>query len=100
MRACNFPVRFDHMAIYRLAKEKSLSDPDGKLIAIAYELALAELHLKDRTDPVTEIVAARIYDVFRSGERNPSVISKRAIETLGLPAQDHLMPTRPAASVE
>ena len=42
------------------------------------------------SDPLTDIVASRVYQVFQTGERNPTVISKRAIEEFGVPDRQRL----------
>jgi len=51
----------------------------------AYEAALQLLRLTDRHDPVTEIVAKKIIEVTRAGERDPPKICARAIKELGIP---------------
>jgi hypothetical protein len=38
----------------------------------AYEAVLPELGLVDRTDPLTEIVAQRIIEIFEAGEHDPN----------------------------
>jgi hypothetical protein len=43
------------------------------------------LRLHDRTDPVCELIAAKIVQVFRMGERDPARICARAIKELGIP---------------
>jgi hypothetical protein len=73
------------VAIYRLLQEAKLSDADAKTVAVAYEIALASLHLKDRTDPVTELVATKIIQVFQAGEYRPTKVADRAIRELGVP---------------
>jgi hypothetical protein len=54
----------------------------------AYEGALRALRLKDRTDPVTELIAKKIIEITRSGERDPPHICARAIKELGIPMPD------------
>jgi hypothetical protein len=49
----------------------------------AYEEALRELQLKDRSDPITKLIAKKIIEIIRSGERNPSRISAATIKALG-----------------
>jgi hypothetical protein len=51
----------------------------------AYETALRTLGLTDRHDPVTELVATKIIEIARTGERNAERLSARAIEQLGIP---------------
>jgi hypothetical protein len=76
------------MAIYRLLQEAAFSPEDISRMTAAYEAALRLLRLTDRTDPVTEIVAKKIIEVTRSGERDPPRICARALKELGIPLSD------------
>jgi len=51
----------------------------------AYEAALQLLKLVDRTDPLTEMVAKKIIEIFRNGERDPPHLCARALKELGVP---------------
>jgi hypothetical protein len=73
------------VAIYRLLQESAFSPEDIDRIAAAYEAALKILHLPDRNDPVTEIVAKRIIEIAQSGIRDPAKICADAIKGLGIP---------------
>ena len=44
--------------------------------------ALGELDLSGRSDPVTQIVAKKIIELAKEGERDPERLRKRAIEAL------------------
>jgi hypothetical protein len=44
------------------------------------------LQLKDRNDPITELIAAKIIEIAREGERDAAVIRDRTIQVLGIPA--------------
>lgn len=77
------------MAIYRLLERSSFGPRDVERMIAAYEDALRVLHLVNRTDPVTEIVAKKIIEVARTGERDPAAIRARAIEELGIPPRPH-----------
>ena len=71
------------MAIDRLLKGSSL---DQELIAqlkLAYEATLRSLHLVDRNDPITELIAKRIIAVGKRGG-DPFEISKLVIKGFGL----------------
>ena len=48
----------------------------------AYEQALAELGLKDRNDPLTEIIAKIIIEIAQTGEKDPKAICALAISRL------------------
>jgi len=73
------------MALYRLLNEASFDQADIDRMTAAYEAALQLLRLKDRNDPITEIVAAKIIQITRSGEREPPRICARALKELGIP---------------
>ena len=49
----------------------------------AYECALKKLRLADRDDPVTEVVATKIIEIYRSGEHSPPTVCTRVLEELG-----------------
>jgi hypothetical protein len=49
----------------------------------AYELTLKTLDMKDREDPLTEIIAQTIIAIAQTNERDPARISTLAIEQLG-----------------
>ena len=54
-------------------------------IAAAYERTLRALSLKDRNDPITEMIARKIIQIADSGLRDPAEVSARAIKELGVP---------------
>jgi hypothetical protein len=44
-------------------------------MGIALEMTLAALRLTDRDDPIVAIVAKRIIELAKAGERNPDLLS-------------------------
>lgn len=73
------------MAIHRLLQGSSLGAEDVEQIAAAYERTLRALSLKDRNDPITEMIARKIIEIADSGLRDPAEVSARAIKELGVP---------------
>jgi hypothetical protein len=73
------------MAIYRHLSEASFDDAEAAQLSAAYEAALAKLRLADRRDPITELIAGKIIEAFRAGEREPSKLCARALRELGVP---------------
>jgi hypothetical protein len=80
------------MALYQLLRTKietreggSFTPEEVVLLGTAYEAILVVLRLDDRSDPITEIVATKIIEVFESGERDPTQICNRTIKELGIP---------------
>jgi hypothetical protein len=72
------------MTIHRLMREAACGPDDIARLSTAYEAALQLLRLKDRSDPVTEILAKKIIEVGRDGERDPPQICARALRELGI----------------
>ena len=83
------------MAIYRLlrvdvepASGLSFSPEEVAQLTEAYEFVLASLELKDRDDPITELIAKKIIDLFGRGERDTLEIHDRTIRELGVAVRD------------
>jgi hypothetical protein len=75
------------MPLDRLLREGSFAQDDIDCMSAAYEATLAKLQLKDRADPVCEIVAKKIIEIVRNGEHDPHRITDRAIAELGIPVR-------------
>jgi hypothetical protein len=75
------------MAIYRLLQNAGFGPEDIERMTTAYEKALVLLRLKDRADPMTEVIARRIIEVAQTGEKNPTLICASALESMGIPAR-------------
>ena len=74
------------LAIYRLLNQGYFSPSDIVCLGAAYECALEHLRLKDRDDPVTEVVATKIIEIFRTGDHDPKHLCEAALKALGLPS--------------
>lgn len=73
------------MPIHRYLREAAFEQRDIDRMVAAYEAALKLLHLKDRNDPVCELVAKKIIEVARGSDNEPSQICARAVTELGIP---------------
>ena len=73
------------MAIYRLIREASFGPDEIMTLSTAYEAALVALDLTDRQDPVTDLVAAKIIQVYRLGVQDPEQLCIRSLKELGVP---------------
>jgi len=71
------------MAIYRLIANGNFGPSEIKAMTAAYEAALVDLGLADRTDPITDIVATAIVSIPSMGERDPTTIKVPALNALG-----------------
>ncbi len=60
------------MLIRRLVQNLPLGPEEIRQITAAYEQVLSELGLIDRSDPIAEIVAKKIIEIFQSGEHDPA----------------------------
>jgi len=77
------------MAIYRLLRKDISFDPEAiTAMHAAYEQVCAELGLMSKNDSLTEIVAMKIIEAAKNGERNPATMRLSALFALGLMQDD------------
>jgi len=58
-------------------------DPDAvKSMAIAFDEAVLSLELTDDADPFRYVVAKKIIEIARKGERDPTRLCERALQDL------------------
>jgi len=62
-----------------------LEPEEIKQLTEAYEHSLKILNITNRSDPITEVIAAKILAIGQIGEQDPKIISERAIRALNLP---------------
>jgi hypothetical protein len=72
------------VAIYRLLQEAAFDANDITIMTAAYEAALELLRLKDRSDPLTELIANKILEIYRNGEHDPSRVCEKTLTELGV----------------
>ena len=70
------------MAIYRLLKTCTLEPKEISRITAAYEQALHILCVKDRDDPLTEMIARTIIKIAQTGVHDAAQLSALAIKEL------------------
>ena len=70
------------MAIYRLLKNCSLQPEEINRVLEAYDQALHTLCVKDRDDPLTEMIAKTIIKIAQTGVQDPTQLSALAIKEL------------------
>jgi hypothetical protein len=71
------------MSIYRHLMKGAYSPDETRVIAEAYENAVHVLRLVGRADPVSEIVANKVIEIWEVGERDAFRIAALAFEELG-----------------
>ena len=77
------------MPIYKLLRDSNeFNSDDVEKLTVAYEAALSLVHLKDREDPLTALIASKIIDVYRTGVRDPARVCATALKELGVPLSD------------
>ena len=72
------------MAIYRLMQNSTMKPDEIRYITAAYEQTLHTLCVKDRDDPLTEMIAKMIIKIAQTGIHDPAQLSARAIKELGV----------------
>ena len=70
------------MPIHRLLENQGFEPEHILAMATAFDETLRALKLVDRTDPLTDIVATKVIEVARTGERDPQRIRDRVLQAL------------------
>jgi hypothetical protein len=71
------------MTIRRFLQHSAMPPEEIIRLRIAYRKTLHGLHLVDRNDPVSEIVAKQIIQIASTGVRDPAQICEIALRQLG-----------------
>jgi hypothetical protein len=66
--------------IYSMLRSGAFRPDEVELLASAFEAALKELDLRDRSDPASELVAKRIMEFARKGERDPNRLREAGVK--------------------
>ena len=70
------------MPIHRLLEGEAFQPEHIQAMGRAFEEALGKLGLKDRSDPLVELVAKKIIELGQQGERDPTKLRDLAIKSL------------------
>jgi len=73
------------MPITRLLQDTAFGPDEIAVLVAAYEDALRALSLVNRSDLATEMVAKRIIELAKQGERDPVRLRERAMEAVSSP---------------
>jgi len=68
-----------------MLRTASFSPEDSERLATAYEDALRALHVVNRADRITVVIARRIIDAANTGMRHSNELCKLAIKDLQTP---------------
>ncbi len=71
------------MAMYR--SRKSSADPEATAMADAYERAVIDLGITDRSSPQAENIAIAILRLMRDGETDPAQLAQLACRAIATP---------------
>ena len=71
------------MTIHRLLRNTTFGPEEIARLVTAYEGALKALGLRDRSDPITQLVAEKIIAVGRLRIEDPAEITRLAVKELG-----------------
>jgi hypothetical protein len=80
------------MPINRLLQNSKLDPAEREVLTLAYTSTLRLLHLKDRSDPISEIVARKIIEIGATVASDPLAISESAARQLTLPVRVRVDP--------
>jgi hypothetical protein len=56
-----------------------------RIMGVAFEMTRAALKLEDRNDPIVAIIANKIIELARGGERDANSLCERALADLSTP---------------
>jgi hypothetical protein len=70
------------MTIARFLHGQAFDPDEVKVLTTAFEDTLVALGLIDRTDPATELVAKKIIELAKLGERDPVRLCQGAVKAL------------------
>jgi hypothetical protein len=73
------------MSVERLLEKAAFGPEEITQMRRAYELALQKVGVADPAGPLADLIAAKIVAISQAGERDPVLISKRAVMELGIP---------------
>lgn len=68
------------MAIYPLMRDAGFEPEQIDVMASAYEGALIDLKLKDRKDPLTELIARKIIEYAQRGELDAGMLRQHVVK--------------------
>jgi hypothetical protein len=74
------------MPIYRILANSDCPPEDRHLLVFAFTQSLSHLGLIDRNDPVCDLVAGKVIEVWKRGVSNGTTIAEIVLRELGSPA--------------
>ena len=71
------------MTIHRLLQNVPLGPDEISQLVAGYEKTLKGLGLRDRNDPITQLVARKVFEIAQTGVRDPLQLASIAVKDLG-----------------
>ena len=65
-----------------IKNDRAFSAAEAKVLIEAFEDTLRALKLTDREDPITLLVAKRVVELAKEGERDPVQLRNRTLKTI------------------
>jgi len=84
------------VAIHRLLQGAVFDDRAVKAMTTAYDAALVDLGLLNRTERLKEIIACKIIECARYGERDPERLRELALMDIRRPPRTRRQPSAPS----
>ena len=76
------------MPIYPLLKQSGFQPEHAKAMGEAFEASLADTGLKNRDDPLCQLIAKKIIELGQQGIHSPELLRKFALRDLGIKTED------------
>ena len=74
-------------AVIPFFQDASFDPETTHIMGLAYESACKALRDVGQPAMVKDVIAKRIIDIAKTGERDPNALCERALQALGLPPQ-------------
>lgn len=71
------------MTIHRLVRNTPLEPEDIERLVAAYEKTLRAFRLVDRDDPLTEMIAKKVIEIYRMEVCDPAQICELTLKAFG-----------------
>jgi hypothetical protein len=69
------------MPIYRMLQTEAFNPEEVEMLSECFEGVLKDLSLSSRTDPITTLVAERVIEFAKWGERDPVRLRERVLQS-------------------
>ena len=73
------------MPIVRFLADSTLTPEQRHILELAFNNVLRKLNLVDRNDPLCELIAEKMIDIYERGVTNALALTEITIREIGLP---------------